>query len=91
MSSVLYPESNFWWIFRNGSGMVPETFHNTFLGCSSKFFPIYCCQLSFVSGCHFLGKILISCQYSIIFLLMGNQFEVFTLSNITTKVINNTG
>ena len=25
MYSVLYPESNFWWIFRNGSGMVPET------------------------------------------------------------------
>ena len=61
MYSVLYPESNFWWLFRNGSGMVPETFHNTFLGCSSKFFLIYCCQLSFVSGCHFLGKILISC------------------------------
>ena len=27
MYSVLYPESNFWWVFRNGSGMVPETFH----------------------------------------------------------------
>ena len=61
MYSVLYPESNFWWVFRNGSGMVLETFHNTFLGGSSKFFLIYCCQLSFVSGCHFLGKILISC------------------------------
>ena len=61
MYSVLYPESNFWWVFRNGSGMVPETFHNSFLGCSSKFFFIFCCQLSLVSGCHFLGKILISC------------------------------
>ena len=91
MYSVLYPESNFWWVFRNGSGMVPETFHNTFLGCSSKFFLIYCCQLSFVSGCHFLGKILISCYFSIIFLLKENQFGVFTVSNITTKGINNTG
>ena len=88
--SVLYPESNFWCVFRNGSGMVPETFHNTFLRCSSKFFLIYCCQLSFVSSCHFLGKILISCWYSIIFLLKENQFEVFTVSNITTKGINNT-
>ena len=61
MYSVLYPESNFWWVFWNGSGMVPETFHNAFLGCSSKSFPFYCCQLSFASGCHFLGKILISC------------------------------
>ena len=26
MYSVLYPESNFWWVFRNGSGMVPERF-----------------------------------------------------------------
>ena len=26
MCSVLYPESNFWWVFRNGSGMVPEWF-----------------------------------------------------------------
>ena len=24
--SVLYPQSNFWGIFRNGSGVVPETF-----------------------------------------------------------------
>ena len=23
MYSVLYPESNFWWVFRNGSGLVP--------------------------------------------------------------------
>ena len=61
MYSVLYPESSFWWVFWNGSGMVPETFHNTFLGCSSKFLLIFCSQLSFVSGCHFLGKILISC------------------------------
>ena len=44
MYSVLYPESSFWWVFRNGSGLVPETFHNTFLGCSSKFFLIYCCH-----------------------------------------------
>ena len=91
MYSVLYPESNFWWVFRKGSGMVPETFQNTFLGSSSKFFLIYCCQLFLVSGCHFLGKILISCSYSIIFLLKENQFEVFTFSNITTKGINNTG
>ena len=61
MYSVLYAESTFWWVFRNGSGMVPETFHNTFLGCSSKFFLIYCCQLPFVSGCLFLAKILINC------------------------------
>ena len=27
MYSVLYPEPNFRWIFRNGSGMVPETFN----------------------------------------------------------------
>ena len=27
MYSVLYPETNFWWIFGNGSGMVPGTFH----------------------------------------------------------------
>ena len=26
MYSVLYPESIFWWVFRNGSGMVPEWF-----------------------------------------------------------------
>ena len=59
--SVLHPESNFWWVFPNGSGKVPETFHNTFLGCSSKFSVTYCCQLSFVSGCHFLGKIPRNC------------------------------
>ena len=69
MCSVLYPESNFCWVFRNGSRVVRETFHNTFLGCSSKFFLTYCCQFSFVSGCHILGKILISCYCSIIFLL----------------------
>ena len=27
MYSVLYPESNFWWVFRYGSGRVPKTFH----------------------------------------------------------------
>ena len=25
MCSVVYPESNSWWVFRNGSGMVPES------------------------------------------------------------------
>ena len=60
MYSVLYPESN----FGGFSGMVPEWFRKRSmyrLGCSSKLFLIYCCQLSFVSGSHFLGKILISC------------------------------
>ena len=30
MFSVLYPESIFRWIFRNGSGIDPETLHISF-------------------------------------------------------------
>ena len=56
MYSVLYPEWKFWWVFQNGSGMVPETFHNTFLGCSSKFFLFFAANFRLFPVAIFKGK-----------------------------------
>ena len=75
MFSVLYPESNFWWVFGNGP----------------KVFPYFLLPFFSCFGLPFSRKNTDKLLIFIYLLLKEDQIEVFRVSNITTKGINNTG